>query len=428
MSSLDVDRSVYEFREAYLRHGSSTMKPWLYSVMILAVISALPSWTLGQTYIVSGGFDNDYESWIERAPDGRLMVAFCRNPDWIAGDIYVTYSGDDGETWSSPITAVSRSGDQATLSFVVLPDHTYRLWYASDETGGYKIHSVRSTDGVLWIEEGVVDLGWTGSSQIYDPTVCIEEDSTLTMSYVVSGSGVFLARAGADGVWDKLKRNMATSAYRPRVMKHSDGMYVYTYHQRTGTSSQYDVFVRTSLDAVVWSTATRLTINQNSHDPFATELPDGTYAIYYAKYTAPAYNIWRRLSADAVTWQPEEQITGDAVNNTQPHLLIEPMKTFMTYAHAIDYPDDHDVMLIREILEDPYICGDANFSGFVDIDDVVFMLAYIFAGGAPPFPTESGDAECSAATDIDDVVYLITYIFGGGNPPCDTDGDGNPDC
>jgi len=39
-----------------------------------------------------------------------------------------------------------------------------------------------------------------------------------------------------------------------------------------------------------------------------------------------------------------------------------------------------------------------------------------------------GDVDCSGGVDIDDVVYLITYIFGGGNPPCDPSGNGQPEC
>jgi hypothetical protein len=73
-------------------------------------------------------------------------------------------------------------------------------------------------------------------------------------------------------------------------------------------------------------------------------------------------------------------------------------------------------------------CGDADASGDVDIDDVVYLIAYIFSGGPPPMPYSSGDADCSGNVDIDDVVYLIAYIFSGGYAPCDTDGDAVPDC
>ena len=75
-----------------------------------------------------------------------------------------------------------------------------------------------------------------------------------------------------------------------------------------------------------------------------------------------------------------------------------------------------------------WLCGDANASGTVDIDDVVHLIAYIFNGGPAPTPASSGDVDCSGAVDIDDVVDLIGFIFSGGNAPCDTDGDTIPDC
>jgi len=66
----------------------------------------------------------------------------------------------------------------------------------------------------------------------------------------------------------------------------------------------------------------------------------------------------------------------------------------------------------------PHLCGDADGSGEVDIDDVVYLIAYIFSGGPAPDPLEAGDADSSGAIDIDDVVYLIAYIFSGGPEPC----------
>jgi PKD repeat protein len=80
--------------------------------------------------------------------------------------------------------------------------------------------------------------------------------------------------------------------------------------------------------------------------------------------------------------------------------------------------------IVRTIAMPPYICGDANGSGgdpAVDIDDVVYLINYIFASGTPPDPIEAGDANCSGGdvpVDIDDVVYLINYIFASGPVPC----------
>jgi hypothetical protein len=80
----------------------------------------------------------------------------------------------------------------------------------------------------------------------------------------------------------------------------------------------------------------------------------------------------------------------------------------------------------RMILD--YIAGDANDDGMVDIDDVVFVLEFIFLEGLPPEPLLAADADCSGDVSIDDVVYLISYIFSGGHAPGDPDGDGEPDC
>ncbi len=84
-----------------------------------------------------------------------------------------------------------------------------------------------------------------------------------------------------------------------------------------------------------------------------------------------------------------------------------------------DLDDDGDVEDAMSRLLMSWTCGDADASGGVDIDDVVYLIYYIFAGGPAPNPIEAGDANCSGDVDIDDVVYLINYIFAGGPAPCD---------
>lgn len=66
-----------------------------------------------------------------------------------------------------------------------------------------------------------------------------------------------------------------------------------------------------------------------------------------------------------------------------------------------------------------YAIGDCDGSGEIDIDDVVFLINYIFSGGPAPDPIELGDADCSGEIDIDDVVFLIAYIFSSGPAPCE---------
>ncbi|MBU1469888.1 MAG: hypothetical protein KJ723_04285 [candidate division Zixibacteria bacterium] len=64
-------------------------------------------------------------------------------------------------------------------------------------------------------------------------------------------------------------------------------------------------------------------------------------------------------------------------------------------------------------------CGDCNRSTNVDIDDMMFIINYMFAGGPAPNPFEIGDVNCLDEIDIDDIMYLINYIFAGGPTPCE---------
>lgn len=68
---------------------------------------------------------------------------------------------------------------------------------------------------------------------------------------------------------------------------------------------------------------------------------------------------------------------------------------------------------------DSYEPGDVDGNGSIDIDDIVYLIDYVFGSGSAPDPVEAGDADCSGAVDIDDIVYLIDYVFSGGPAPCE---------
>ena len=315
------------------------------SLIAVFLVLVAAGFAMADPIIISNGPENDYESWIARLNNGRLMTVFCRNPDWASGDLYVSFSVNNGLSWSNEQVVLQAEGDQATLSFVQMLSGTIRLFYASNETGNYKIYEATSADGRSWQFNGALDLGWDNNTNFYDPTVILEPDGSLTMSYVVMSNGVYIAHCLDGGAWDTDRIMVAASAYRPRIMKHTGGNYLYAYHTRTGGNYEYDVFVKTSTDLSNWSEPVRITTNLNSHDPFVCEMYDGSCMIYYAKYDGTAYNICRRRSFDMLNWEPEEQITDDTTNNTQPHLWVEDNELYMTYAHAINYPDDHDVYL-----------------------------------------------------------------------------------
>jgi len=71
-------------------------------------------------------------------------------------------------------------------------------------------------------------------------------------------------------------------------------------------------------------------------------------------------------------------------------------------------------------------CGDVNAQGDppVDIDDVIYLINYIFTGGPAPLCNpinDCSDVNRNGFVDIDDVIYLVDYIFIGGPAPCSPD-------
>jgi hypothetical protein len=62
--------------------------------------------------------------------------------------------------------------------------------------------------------------------------------------------------------------------------------------------------------------------------------------------------------------------------------------------------------------------GDANADSFITVEDVVYLVNYLFRRGPSPYPTLLvADANCDGKVNIADVVYLVALIFKGGPPP-----------
>jgi hypothetical protein len=61
--------------------------------------------------------------------------------------------------------------------------------------------------------------------------------------------------------------------------------------------------------------------------------------------------------------------------------------------------------------------GDANVDREITVDDVVYLISWLYRGGPEPDPYIAGDATCNDEVDVDDVVYLISYLFRNGPPP-----------
>ncbi len=62
--------------------------------------------------------------------------------------------------------------------------------------------------------------------------------------------------------------------------------------------------------------------------------------------------------------------------------------------------------------------GDVDFTGFIDIADLVYLVEYMFTSGPQPIPVlDAADFQCNIGVDIGDLVAMVEYMFEDGPPP-----------
>lgn len=148
------------------------------------------------------------------------------------------------------------------------------------------------------------------------------------------------------------------------------------------------------------------------------------------RYNTNATNYYGGLYIDDVT--PVEFYTTRtklAENLTDTTLLVENLEVgdYDYQVRALDAENQYSALslAVTANVSDnhcQWLVGDADNSGSIDISDAVYLISFIFAGGAAPVPDPigSGDADCSMSVDISDAVYMISYIFSGGPAPGNT--------
>lgn len=66
----------------------------------------------------------------------------------------------------------------------------------------------------------------------------------------------------------------------------------------------------------------------------------------------------------------------------------------------------------------PFVRGDVNLDGAVDISDAISALGILFVPGTPPAAcADAADANDDGASDLSDAIYLLSQLFSAGDPP-----------
>jgi hypothetical protein len=77
--------------------------------------------------------------------------------------------------------------------------------------------------------------------------------------------------------------------------------------------------------------------------------------------------------------------------------------------------DRIDIGALEYLVE--FVRGDVNGDGEINLEDVIYLLNYLFKGGSPPYQMEASDANSDGEVDMADAIFVINYLFRGGEPP-----------
>jgi serine protease AprX len=144
------------------------------------------------------------------------------------------------------------------------------------------------------------------------------------------------------------------------------------------------------------------------------------------KVTGPDATIyWGNCGLDTSHWSSSGG-TPDSLNNVENIFIenpqpgqwtIEVIAANIVEDAYIGTPEvDQDFALVATT-RTPYIRGDCNGDGAIDVADVMYLINYLFIDGSPPDPLWVGDCNCDEVVDTADVIYLINYLFLEGSPP-----------
>jgi len=76
------------------------------------------------------------------------------------------------------------------------------------------------------------------------------------------------------------------------------------------------------------------------------------------------------------------------------------------------------IVIIAVPSQAQFLCGDVNETETINVADLVYMVDYVFRGGAEPLPYLSGDCDLNGEVNISDLVFLVNFLFKGGPEPC----------
>lgn len=396
----------------------------LVCVTVAVCCICVPRAGWSQTAVTTGS-SLDYQGSVVRpwdSPQRRIVVFERLDPATLSGDVYVTVSEDDGETWSKPAAVITTAANERHAEMVQTGAGQFQLFYLSDATGNFRIHRGSSADGENFVHHGALDLGWVSGGEI-NPHVIRLPGGRLLMAYHRLGGAAYLSWSDDDGVtWDTgLTQISPANAALPRIAwRDADERLILTYQTGGG---ELQLWSRTSTDPAVWDdTPVQVVADGNNHDSMPLVLDSGHLAVFWARVVNGGFQIFSAISQDAATWSsPVQHTDRPGLADIQPHPLLIEDSCVDLYWGAQFGATDYDVTRQDICLNNPFRRIGGTVSGLAGTglvlqnnggDDLV-----IAAGGPFAFNgelEEGGEYEVTVSIQPSDPGQICTVTNGTG--------------
>jgi hypothetical protein len=254
------------------------------------------------------------------------LLVFERLDAQFAGDLWLTRSADNGQSWSNPANIVASSANERHASLLQLGNGSFVLFYlkGTGATSSFRIVRATSPDGAVFTEQGALALGWATGGEVNPHAIVHPDGQTVTLTYHRLGGGASYVAQSIDGgaTFDALRTALSSGASQlPRLAyRPADGRYLAVW--QVG-SSGLQLFARTTTHVLDWSgPVTPLTVDGDNHDPLPFVLADGGFGLLHIRADGSQYDIVVRRSEDGASFTaPQPLVTGTDANDVQPHAL-----------------------------------------------------------------------------------------------------------
>jgi Dockerin type I domain len=153
-------------------------------------------------------------------------------------------------------------------------------------------------------------------------------------------------------------------------------------------------------------------------------LNDSAIQISWSRISAFTYRVYRRMTGSEGSFFRIDDITGSLSNpGVSDSIFVD---SSVNHVSAYDYmiiPVDgnifglHSVIISVNSVPDYFLCGDANGNGLVNIQDVTYIINFLYRHGPAPNPSQAADVNGNGIINIQDMTYLVNFLYRGGPAP-----------